>query len=150
VRFEFRPSPLLAAGILAAHAAAAACAWLALGGWKGALLAAALTALGAAAAWSRALLRSASSVRALEIGAGGPLLRLASGESRAAVLSPRRYVSRHLVALPYRIAGRPIGGTLLVTAGMLEAQPFRRLRIWALWNRLAPERRAVAPKQLAA
>jgi hypothetical protein len=150
VRFELRPSPPLATAIVAAHGAAAACAWLATPGWKGAVLAGALVALGAAAAWSRALLRSPRSVRALDIGGGEPLLRLANGESHAVVLSARRYVSRHLVALPYRVTGRLLGGTLLVTGGMLEAQQMRRLRIWALWNRLASEGRTVAPTQLSA
>jgi hypothetical protein len=150
VRFELRPSPLLAAGIVAAHAAAAAAVCLVLAGGKGFALAAALLALGLAAAWSRALLRSPRSVRALELGGGEALFRLANGDTRAVSLATRRYVSRHLVALPYRAVGRPFGGTLLVTGGMLEAQQFRRLRIWALWNRLPSDRRAVAPKQLAA
>ena len=146
VRFELSPSRLLAAGIVTAHAAAAAAVCLVVPGWKGFALAAAFLSLGLAAAWSRALLRAPRSVRALEIGGAGPLLQLANGESHAAVLSARRYVSRHLVALPYSVAGRSLGRTLLVTAGMLEPQQFRRLRIWALWNRLP----AVAPKQLAA
>ena len=51
-----------------------------------------------------------------------------------------------MVVLPLRT---PFRRTLLVTADMLDPQEFRRLRIWALWNRL-PSMSAVAPKQLAA
>jgi len=47
-----------------------------------------------------------------------------------------------LVAIPLLGTRR----TLLVTADMLGAQEFRRLRIWALWNRLP----GVAAKQLTA
>jgi hypothetical protein len=43
----------------------------------------------------------------------------------------------------------PFRRTLLVTADMLDPAEFRRLRIWALWNRL-PSERGVAAKQLAA
>jgi len=139
-RLELRPSPALAAAIIAGHAAAAAAAYLVVPGVMGAALGAALLALGLAAAWSRALLRSSSAVRAMELGGPQPVFELANGERFAADVAARRYVTRYMVALPL---GRR---TLLVTADMLGAQEFRRLRIWALWNRLP----AVAAKQLAA
>jgi len=142
-RFELRPSRALAAAIVASHAAAAAAAYMVLPGVMGAALAAALFALGVATAWSRALLRSSGAVRAMEIGGPQPVFQLANGESFAAEVAARRYVTRYLVALPL---GGPLSRTLLVTADMLGAQEFRRLRIWALWNRLP----AVAAKQLAA
>ena len=144
VRFELSPSPLLAIAILAAHAAAALAVYVVMPGWAGALLAAALVALGAAAAWARALLRSPSSVRGLEVGAAEPVFHLANGDSLAAPVGQRRYVSRYLVALPFRHR------TLLVTHDMLGRREFRRLRLWALWNRLPSDRRSVAAKQLAA
>ena len=144
VRFELSPSPLLAIAVLAAHAAAAFAAYVSMPGWAGALLAAALVALGVAVAWSRALLRSASSVRAIEVGAAEPVFHLANGESLAAPVAGRRYVTRYVVALPLR------NRTLLVTRDMLGAREFRRLRLWALWNRLPSDRQSVAAKQLAA
>jgi len=55
-----------------------------------------------------------------------------------------------LVALPLRSPSRR---TLLVTADMLDPAEFRRLRIWALWNRLPKAHLSdgnVAAKQLAA
>ena len=147
VRFQLKPSPALAIAIVAAHAAAAAAVYVALPRAAGAALAVALVALGAAAAWSRALLRARSSVCAIEIGGAHPTFELANGERLAAHASARRYVTRHVVALPVRGG---LGRTLLVTGDMLSAEEFRRLRIWALWNRLPAARRGVAPKQLAA
>ena len=147
MRFELAPSRLLAAGIVAAHLAAAMAVLVVLPGIKGLLLAAALLALGAAAAWSRALLRSGDAVRAIEIGKGAVGFRLANGETVYAEVAERRYVSRFVVMLPL---GRPLSRTLLVGADMLGAQEFRHLRIWALWNRLPAARHAVAPEQLAA
>ena len=126
-----------------AHAAAAAALWLVLPGIAGAALAVAFLALGAAAAWSRALLRAAHSVRAIELGGATPVFRLADGTELAAPVAARRYVTRYVVALPL---GRPLRRTLLVSADMLGREEFRRLRLWALWNRLP----GVAPKQLAA
>ena len=96
------------------------------------LAAVGILALGLFAAWSRGLLRSGSSVRALEIGGQTLTLELGSGERLAAEASARRYVSRLLVTLPLRRPRR----TILVTADMLPAAEFRRLRIWALWGRL--------------
>ena len=145
-RLELAPSPALAAAIVAGHLAAALAAYMVLPTLMGALLAAALVALGAAAAWSRALLRSAGAVRVIELGAPQPVFQLASGDSFTAAVGQRRYVTRYVVALPYKVAGRSLSRTLLVTADMLGAQEFRRLRIWALWNRLP----GVAAKQLAA
>jgi len=126
-----------------AHAAAAAALWLVLPGVAGAALAVAFLALGSAAAWSRALLRAAGSVRAIELGGATPVFRLADGTELAAPVAARRYVTRYVVALPL---GSPLRRTLLVSADMLGVEEFRRLRLWALWNRLP----GVAPKQLAA
>jgi hypothetical protein len=142
-RLELKPSRALALAIIVAHAAAAAAAYRVVPGLIGAALAAALLALGAATAWSRALLRASSAVRAMEIGATQPVFQLASGERFTADVGARRYVTRYMVVLPL---ARPLSSTLLVTADMLGAQEFRRLRIWALWNRLP----RVAAKQLIA
>jgi hypothetical protein len=75
----------------------------------------------------------------------GPKLEveLAGGESFEAEVAERRYVGRYLVILNLR---RPVRRTILVARDMLDANSFRRLRIWALWGRLPP----VAGKQLPA
>ena len=143
LRLQLRPSRPLAALIVMAHAAAAAAVYLLIEGTLGVAAAIALVALGAAAAWSRALLAAAGSVRAIELGATEPVFELANGARVAAAVAARRYVTRHLVALPL---GGELRRTLLVSADMLSPQEFRRLRLWALWNRLP----GVAPKQLAA
>ena len=111
-------------------------------GWPAAGLAVAIVLLGVAAAWSRALLRSRDSVRAIQLGGEQPVFELAGGESLRAAVGHRRYVTRFVVTLPL---SRPLGRTLLVTADMLGAQEFRRLRLWALWGRLP----GVASAQLA-
>ena len=137
LRLELAPSPNLAIVIVALHAAAAACVWLALPGAAGVAVAALVLALGAVAAWDRALLRSASSVRVLELDEATPLM---DGSTK---VSERRYVTRFLVVLPPLA---PMRRTIVVTADMLDADSFRRLRIWALWGKLP----VVAAKQLAA
>jgi hypothetical protein len=132
-RFELKPSPLLAALIVSAHAVAAASALAVLPSLHGALLAAALVALGAAAAWGRALLRGRGAVRGLRIEGQALQLELARGDSLGVELGERRYVSRWLVTLPIR---RPVRRTLLVTRDMLDPESFRRLRLWARWGKL--------------
>ena len=144
-RLELKPSSALAILIVAAHAAAGAAAYLVLPGLAGGLLAVLFLALGLAAAWSRALLRAAGSVRAIQLGGPQPVFELANGDSFPAAVAERRYVTRYLVALRVR---SPLSRTLLVTADMLGAQEFRRLRIWALWNRLPGRTLGVAAKQL--
>jgi hypothetical protein len=134
LRLELAPSPRLAAAIVALHACAAGSVAAVLPAWPGGLLAAALLALGGAAAWSRALLGSPASVRAIEIaGPGRAALELAGGTWLQAQIAGRRYVGRWLVTLP--LLG-PSRRTILVTAGMLDRERFRLLRIWALWDRL--------------
>jgi len=104
-------------------------------------LAALVLALGAASAWDRALLRARQSPRALELSGDGRLeVRLADG-SRAQANGAARMVNRWLVALTLRNRKR---NSVLVVAGMLAPEEFRRLRVWALWGRLA----GVAPAQL--
>jgi hypothetical protein len=136
-RFELAPSPALAAAIATAHALAALAAWSALPTIAGGALALALLGLGAASAWSRALLRAPRSLKAIEITGERAAVELANGE-RLEPRAGRRYVTRYLVALPL---GNIPARTMLVTAGMLPAAQFRRLRIWALWNRVPPDGR---------
>ena len=132
LRLALAPSRRLALAIVALHAGAAACVLAALPGLAGGLLALAFVALGLAAAWSRALLRSRASVRAIEIAGASLVLELASGEKLPAEVAERRYVRRLAVTLPLLRPRR----TILVTADMLPAADFRRLRIWALWGKL--------------
>jgi len=143
LRLQLSPSAAFATALVAVHACAALCLLLVLPSVSGAALAICLMALGLAAAWSRALLKSASSVRAIELEAGGASFELAGGERFAAKLSERRYVNRFMVALPVQ---GPVRRTVLVTLDMLGEESFRVLRLWALWGKL-PE---VAAKQLPA
>jgi hypothetical protein len=132
-RLELKPSPALAALILALHAAAGLSVLLVVPTAAGLLLAGGLLALGAAAAWSRALLRSKVSPLALEIAGEEVVLHLAGGARFPVEVAARRYVTRFMVALPIR---RPVRRTILVTRGMLDGDSFRALRVWALWGKL--------------
>ena len=143
LRLELAASRLLAALIVLAHGAAAAAVYALIKGPLGVAACVGFVALGAAAAWSRALLAAGNSVRAIELGGADPVFELANGTRVTAPVAARRYVTRYLVALPL---GGELRRTLVVTADMLGREEFRRLRLWALWNRLP----GVAPKQLAA
>ena len=148
MRLQFRPSYLLAAAIVAAHAGAALAVLFLMRDFYGIALGAALLALGMAAAWSRALLRGGEAVRKVEVSGEEATCELRNGARIPLTLARRRYVSRLLVTLPLGApASRRYGGrTLLVTADMLDRHEFRRLRVWALWGKLP----AVAGEQLAA
>jgi uncharacterized membrane protein YphA (DoxX/SURF4 family) len=146
LRLELKPSRALAAAIVAAHAAAALAAYMTIPGALAPVLAGLLLVLGLATAWSRALLAAATSIKVIELATAQAAIELATGERLSAEVAARRYVTRYLVALPL---SAPFRRTLLVTADMLDREEFRRLRIWALWNRL-PAARGVAAKQLAA
>jgi hypothetical protein len=141
-RLELARSWNLAAGILAAHAAAAGSILTFMQGWPGLALAAALVALGMAAAWARALHGARASVRAIELAGSEIVLELRDGRRAPVELGASPHVSRLMVALAVR---RPVRRTILVTRDMLPAGEFRRLRLWALWGKLP-----VAHKQLAA
>ena len=126
--------------IVAAHLLAALCILAVSTSGAAFALAMLVLALGGASAWDRALLRGRQSPRSLEISAQGRLeVRLADGSripSEAA-----RMVNRLLVALILRNRTR---SSVLIVAGMLAPEEFRRLRVWALWGRLP----GVAPAQL--
>ena len=141
MRLQLRPSRALAGAIVGAHGAAAlSVVWL-MTGLFGAALGAALLALGVASAGTRALLRGRDAVRALELSGDDVQVALGSGQLVSVAVAKRRYVGRWLVTLPLRA---PLHRTLLVTADMLDASEFRRLRVWALWGKLP----AVAGEQL--
>jgi hypothetical protein len=133
LRLALAPSRALAAAIVAAHALAAASLAAALPAAPGTALAALVLALGAATAWDRALLRGRGSVREIRIdAAGSAVLLLASGKTLSLAGRGRRRVNRFYVTLPVSAGTRR---TVLVTADMLGPEPFRVLRLWALWGR---------------
>ena len=133
LRLELSPSPILGGVILAAHAAAAGSVFVVFPGVAGAALAVLFVALGAAAARSRALLRGGRAPRSIEIAASGEA-SLVRGSGERAPAHPLRGagVTRWWVALG---AGRE---GFLVCSGMLAPEPFRLLRLWALWQRTPP------------
>ena len=143
IRLALRPSAGLAVAVLVLHGMAAACFLTVLTGWPGIALALLVTALGAAAARDRAMLRAAGSPLAIELrGSGEGICHFAGGESCKLAARPGG-VTRFWVPLRLRSRRRR---ALLVTPGMLTADNFRLLRLWALWGKLP----AVARRQLAA
>jgi hypothetical protein len=88
--------------------------------------------LGAATAWRLALLRSANSPAAIELGAQASIaIDTRQGTRIESVARTPRHVTRASVVL--RTDSRQCR-TLLLTAGMMGAEEFRRLRVWALWG----------------
>lgn len=147
VNFTLSPSPGLAAVIVAAHAAAAACLWLLMPGPLGAALAGLVVALGIAVARDRALLASPASIVGFEFtGRDTAVLQLRDGRHLAAAVGQGRVVHRYCVSLPVRAPRR---GSLLVTPAMLEPESFRVLRLWSLWGRI-PDPSRVVSRQLPA
>jgi membrane-bound toxin of toxin-antitoxin system len=135
LRLELRPSRALAVALGLLHLGAALSVLAAFPGYPGLALAALLLALGTAAAWHRALLRGRTAIRAIELGEEGEaILEFADSRRLAARVAGRRHVSRLWVTLPLQGAPRR---TMLVAADMLAPAAFRRLRLWALWGRVA-------------
>jgi hypothetical protein len=130
----FRASPGLALFLVCSHAAAGAAAWISFSGAAGLAVAVLVMAAGAVATHGRALLRAADSPASLEFSAAGaPRIVDKIGRIWIPVAHMPRYVSRWFVIVA--VSG-PEGGVrrLLVTRDMLLPEPFRRLRIWALWG----------------
>lgn len=141
LRLELRPSRALAATILGAHLAAAACLYLIVTGPVGMALAALAAGLGAATAWDRALLRGAHAPRSIELrGDGSASVESANGWRRLVAGRGGR-AGRHWVIVALQGASRR---NLLITGGMLDAESFRRLKLWVLWGRLPGAARLAA------
>ncbi len=135
LRLELRASRVMAAVIVSAHLAGAACLAAVLPGTAGGRRSPAGPAAGlgrgpgpgvAARAQFGAPPRAARR--------RGALFELADGRQLAGSVAGRRNVNRWWVTLPLRGESRRI---VLVTRDMLPAGDFRRLRMWALWGRLA-------------
>jgi hypothetical protein len=124
---------VLAAAIVIAHTAAAACILMVMPNVEGFVLALLLLALGAVAACNRALLLGRRAPRVIEI-APGAEARLVRADGRQAPAQPLRGVGITRWWVVLRL-GAPVKGGFLVSAGMLGSEPFRLLRLWALWGR---------------
>jgi hypothetical protein len=137
LRLELRASRVMAAVVLSAHLAGAACLAAVIPGAAGVGAGLLVILLGAVVARDRALMQAPGSVRRLELRDGAAaLLELADGRQVAGTVADRRNVNRWWVTLPLQGESRRI---VVVTRDMLPARDFRRLRLWALWGRLVSE-----------
>jgi len=134
LNIDLSPSGVLAAAVIAVHALAGACAAIAVPGPGAFAVALLLPALGLAAAWDRALLRSRKSVTGIVIeGPASVRLKARDGTETEVRVVGRKHVSRFAVIVPVRGSMRR---TIVVVRDMLDAESFRRLRLWALWGRV--------------
>ena len=101
-----------------------------------------MLALGAVAASTRGLLLGKRAPRAIEIAPSGEAV-LVRADGRQARARPVGGIGVTRWWVIVRV-GTPGRGGFLISAGMLESEPFRLLRLWALWER-AP---GVARRQL--
>jgi hypothetical protein len=136
LRIELKPSPQLAALLLAAHALALFAAWASVSGW---LLVVVAAGVSVSAAWSLAesLRRSGAAAVSLELREdGGAAWRDRSGDWHPARLGGGHFVGGRLIIAELREPDRRKWLVLLPDAAAPE--DLRRLRLWLRWRR-APD-----------
>jgi toxin CptA len=119
-----------------AHGAAIALLWpLALPGWIKGLLAAALCASLAFHVRRDARLAAPQSIVGFEVGEdGSSLLRTRNGNALEARLLPDSFVTPYLCVLGFKPAGRRFARYVTLLPDSLDADAFRRLRVWLKWK----------------
>jgi toxin CptA len=134
-RIEITPSPTLAIALCAVHLAAGAAVWHS--ALPLSLMSVSIGVIGAALGWSlhgRALLRLATAIVALEITAAGQISFLTRrGTWHACELLGTSYVSPRLTILNLRARGCRLARHVVLVPDSVDAQDFRRLRIWLRW-----------------
>jgi hypothetical protein len=134
LRIRLRASPALTLLTLAAYVAAAGTLAAVLPISAAVACAILLAALAVLSVREQTLLLAQSAPDVLEFGRdAGLVVRLRGGTELWGQVSPRRYVSRWLVALELVVpgAGRR---TILVARDMLPLGEFRHVRLWTLWD----------------
>lgn len=131
---NLRGSPRLTLFLLCAHALAAIASWLSFGGTVGSAIALLVMTAGAAAAHGHALLLAGDSPASLVLSPDGNLRIVdRSGLDWTPTADAGCFVCRWAVIVP-------VSGSMgrrrrvLIVGDMLAEEPFRRLRIWALWG----------------
>lgn len=136
IRVDLKPSRRLGAALVAAHGAAALTLLpLALPAWAKVLIALCIAASLCHALWRHAWLRSAASVTAIEVREGaGAGVEMRGGECHEARVLGTTYVSAALCVVNLRIAGRLLARHAVVVSDNVDAESFRRLRVWLRWG----------------
>jgi toxin CptA len=135
LRVTLKPSRFLAAVLVAAHAAAAVTLLpLALPAWVKLLIALCIAGSLCHALWRHAWLRSAVSVTAIELHEGGAAgVEMRDGGCREARVLRTTYVSAALCVVNLQIPGAVFARHAIVVSDNVDAESFRRLRVWLRW-----------------
>jgi hypothetical protein len=138
IRVALRPAPRWAILILLVHALAAAGAFLALP-WPGAAFAVAGLALSAWAGAGAALARAPFGIREIELKPDGSAAYVdAHGEWREARVTSTGALGHWMATLVLR-DGR-CRHALVLFEGAVDADTFRRARVWLRWRAAMPAR----------
>jgi len=131
---------VLAAALCAAHLAAAGAAWLApVPVWLKAAITLAIAASLVDTLARKAALHSDAAIVSLEVTDGGRVAFMTrNGEWRAAELLGTSYVSTYLTILNLKPQDGRVRHVVLLPDNV-DAQAFRRLRIWLRWAAGAPQ-----------
>lgn len=135
LKLSIRRSGYLAWLLVLAHGGALALLWpLALPAWGKSLIVLAVIASLAFFLLSVALLRTPQAVCAIEIRESGEIsLQTRRGDWRACRLSGSSYVSPWLTILVLAEEDRRRARYVVITPDNVDADEFRRLRVWLRW-----------------
>ena len=148
LRFSIEPSTSLAVALCAAHFAAAGAVWLVPApAWGKAMLIITI-------AWSLifylarcAALHAPDAIVALEIKEqGGISFQMRRGEWLDCELHGSSFISPHLMIVNLRPRGRRLARYVILVPDNVDAEDFRRLRMWLRWS-AQPDARLVGSRE---
>ena len=136
LKINLRPSRILVAILVFAHAAAIAMVVLAgLPLWLALVAIAALVASLVYAVWQTALLRAQDAVRALEITADDKFsIQTRRGERLECEVLGSTYVTFFLTILNLKALNSGGNKRAVILPDSLDAEDFRKLRVWLRWK----------------
>ena len=135
LRVDLKPSRVLTLALIAAHAGAAAALFpLELPAAAKAGLAVLIAVSLVRALYRHAWLRNGESVVAIQLAEhGDATVETRCGERHAAQVLDTTYVSARLCVVNLRLAQRFFARHALIVPDNVDAEAFRRLRVWLRW-----------------
>jgi len=136
LRITLKPSLYLALALTGAHSAAALVLLpLAVPTWAKPVLLALIAASLARALLRHACLRTPGALVVIELGENDSAnVRNRDGEWQQARILPTTYVSPVLSVINVRVPPRTRARHMVIAADSLDAEAFRRLRVWLRWK----------------